>query len=74
MKVYARFKDNFQAADLLEMGSLSSKNKDFRCLLCVIGVFTKCWFELNLQKKICKTVLNAFIEIVSESNRKPNKL
>ena len=56
------------------MGSLSSKNKDFRCLLCVIEVFTKCWFGLNLRKKTFKTVLNAFIEIVNESNRKPNKL
>ena len=26
MKVYARFKDNILAADLAEMGSLSSKN------------------------------------------------
>ena len=27
-KVYARFKDNTWAADLAEMGSLSSKNKN----------------------------------------------
>ena len=56
------------------MGSLSSKNKNFRCLLCVIEVFSKYWFGLSLRKKIRKTVLNAFIEIVNESNRKPNKL
>ena len=29
--------------------------------------------ELNLEKK-GKTVLNAFIETVNDSNRKPNKL
>ena len=48
--VYTRFKDNIGAADLVEMGSLSSKIKKV------------------------KTVLNAFIEIVSESSHKPNKL
>ena len=40
-KVYARFKDNIWAADLAEMGSLSSMNKNFKYLLCVIDVFTK---------------------------------
>ena len=29
-KVYAKFKDNIQAADLAEMGSLSSKNKNVK--------------------------------------------
>ena len=29
-KVYARFKDNIWAADLAEMGSLSSKNKNVK--------------------------------------------
>ena len=53
------------------MGSLSSKNKNVRYLLCVIDVFTKyAW----VNPKIGKTVLNAFIEIVNESHRKPNKL
>ena len=40
-KVYARYKDNIWAADLAEMGSLSSKNKNVQYLLCVIDVFTK---------------------------------
>ena len=40
-KVYARFKDNIWAADLAEMGSLSSKNKNVKYLLCVICVFIK---------------------------------
>ena len=31
-KVYARFKDNIWAADLAEMGSLSSKNKNVKYL------------------------------------------
>ena len=40
-KVYARFKDNIWAADLAEMGSLSSKNKNVKYSLCVIDIFTK---------------------------------
>ena len=40
-KVYARFKDNIQAADLAEMESLSSKNKNVKYLPCVTDFFTK---------------------------------
>ena len=40
-KVYQRFKDNIWAADLAEMGSLPSKNKNVQYLLCVIDFFTK---------------------------------
>ena len=73
-KVYARFKDNIWAADLAEMGSFSSKNKNVKYLLCVIHVFTKYAWVKPLRDKKSKTVLNGFIEIVNESNRKPNKL
>ena len=69
------FKDNIWAVDLAEMGSLSSKNRNFKYLLCVIDVFTKsAWIKPFRDKKKSKTVLNAVINIVSESNRKPNKL
>ena len=40
-KVYARFKDNIWAADLADMESLSSKNKNVKYLLCFIDVLTK---------------------------------
>ena len=40
-KVHARFKNNMWAADLAEMGSSASKNKNVKYLLCVIDVFTK---------------------------------
>ena len=39
-KVYLRFKDNIWAADLTEMGSLSSKNCRVKYLLRMIDVFT----------------------------------
>ena len=74
MKSLAIFKDNILAADLAEMGSLSSKNKNIGYLLFVIDIFTKCARVKPLKDKKDKTVLNAFIEILNESNRKPNKL
>ena len=73
-KVYVRFKYNIWAADLSEKGSLSSKNKNVKHLLCIMDVFNKYAWAKPLKDKNGKTVLNAFIEIVNESNCKPNKL
>ena len=56
------------------MKSLSSKNKNVKYLLSVIDVFTKFLWIKHLKDKKGKTVLNGFIEIINESNCKPNKL
>ena len=56
------------------MGSLSSKNKNVKYVLSVIYVFAKYAWVKSLEDKKGKTVLNAFVEIVNESNCKPNKL
>ena len=66
--------DNIWAADLIEMGSVSFKNKNVKYLLCITDVFTKYARFKPLKDKKGKTILNAFIEIVNESNRKPIKL
>ena len=51
-KVYVRFKYNIWAADLAEMGSLSSKNRNIKYLLCVIDAFTKyAWIKSLKVKK-----------------------
>ena len=43
-------------------------------MLCEVNVFTKyAWVKTSKDKK-GKIFLNAFIEIVNEPNRKPNKL
>ena len=55
------------------MESLSSKNKKVKYPLCLIDVFRKYAWVKSLKDKKCKTVLNAFIKIVNEPNRKPNK-
>ena len=69
-KVNAKFKHNIWAADLAEMASFSSKNKNVKYLFCVIDFS---WVK-PLKDKKRKRVLNAFIEIVNESSSKPNKL
>ena len=51
------------------MGWFSSKNKNVKYLLCVINVFTKYAWVNPVKDKKGKTVFNAFIEIVNESNR-----
>ena len=56
------------------MESFSSENKNVKHLLCVIDVFTKYAWVKPLKNKKGKTALNAFIEIASEPNCKPNKL
>ena len=73
-KVFARFKDNVWAANLAEMGPFSSMNKNVKHSLSAIDVFTKYAWVKSLKDEKGKIVLNAFIEIVNESNRKPNKL
>ena len=57
--------------DLAEMESLSSKNKNVKYLSCVIDVFTKYAWVKHLKDKKDKTVLNAFIETLNNSNCKP---
>ena len=57
---------------LSEIESLFSKNWNVKYLLCVIDVFTKHARVNPLKDKKGKTVLNAFIEIINESNSKLN--
>ena len=54
------------------MGSLPSKCVKY--LSCVIDAFTKYAWIKPFEDKKRETVLIAFIEIVNESNSKPNKL
>ena len=67
---YATFKYNICATDLAEMGSLASKNLKVKYLLCFIDVFSKSGW---VKHKKGRTVLNVFIELVNESNCKPDK-
>ena len=73
-KLYARFKDNIWAADLLEMGSFSSFNHGIKYLLCAIDLYTKYTLVKPLNDKKAKTARHVFIDILNESKHKPNKL
>ena len=73
-KVYVKFEDNFWAADLAEIESLLSKNENVQYLLSITDTFIKYAWVKPLKDKKHKSVLNAFIRIVNESNRTPNKL
>ena len=55
-------------------GIISSKNRNVKYLLCAIDVFTKHASVKPLKDKKGKTVLSVFLEIVSKSNHKRNKL
>ena len=63
-----RFKDNVWASDLAELGSLSCKNSDFKCLLYVADVFTRYACAKALKDNKAKTLLHAFIEEVNNLN------
>ena len=72
-KVHARF-GYIWAVNLIEIGLLSSKNKNVKNLLCVTYLFTKYARVKPLNGNKSKTVPNPFIKIVNKSNYKPNKL
>ena len=61
-KVYSQFKDNIWGVDLVDMQSLSRKNKGIKYLLCAIDLYSK------------KGIANAFNKIIKQSNRKPHKI
>ena len=62
-KVYPIFKDNMWAADLADMRSLSSKNKNVKYFLCVLDVFTKYAWVKPLKDKKRRTVVNLILLI-----------
>ena len=73
-KVYSRFKDNIWGADLADIQLISKFNKGFRFLLCVIDIFTKYAWVVPSKEKKGVSIVNAFQEILKESNRRPNKI
>ena len=56
------------------MQSLSRKNKGIKYLLCVIDLYSKYAFVIPLKDKKGISTVNAFNEIIKQSNRKPNKI
>ena len=73
-KVYSQFKDNIWGVDLADMQSLSKKNKGIKYLLCAIDLFSKYAFVVPLKDKKGTSITNALNKVITQSNRKPNKI
>ena len=56
------------------MQSLSRYSKGFKYLLCVIDLFSKYTWVVPIEDKKGTSIINAFKKIVSEGQRKPNKI
>ena len=73
-KVYSSFKDNIWGVDLADMQSLSKYNRGIKYLLRVIDLFSKYAWVVPIKDKKGTSIVNAFKKILSDSNRKPNKI
>ena len=73
-KVYSSFKDNIWGVDLADMQSLSKYNKGIKFLLCAIDLFSKYVSIIPIKDKKGTSIVNAFKKILSDSNRKRNKI
>ena len=56
------------------MQLISTFNKGFRFLLCVIDLFSKYAWVVPLKDKKGVSIADAFQKILDDSNRKPNKI
>ena len=61
-------------SSLADMQSLSRKNKGIKYLLCAIDLYSKYAFVIPLKDKKGISIVNAFNNIIKQSNRKPNKI
>ena len=73
-KAYYSLRDNIWGVDLVDMQLLNKFNEGFRFLLCVIDIFSKYAWVIPLKDKKGISIVNAFKQILKESNRKPNKI
>ena len=72
--MYSSFKDNIWGVDLADMQSLSKFNKGFKYLLRAIDLFSKYAWVISIKDKKGTSIVNAFKKIISEGQRKPNKI
>ena len=73
-KVYSSFRDNIWGVDLADMQSLSKYNKGIKYLLCAIDLFSKYAWVIPIKDKKGTCIVNALKKILSDSNKKPNKI
>ena len=73
-KVYSSFRDNIWGIDLADMQSRSKYNKGIKHLLCAINFFSKYAWVVPIKDKKGTSIVNVFKKILSDSDRKPNKI
>ena len=73
-KAQSTFIDNIWVADLADMQLISKFIKGIHFLLCVINIYRKYAWVPPLKYKKDITIINAFLKIFKESNRKPKKI
>ena len=73
-KMYSSFRDNIWGVDLADMQSLSKYNKGIKYLLCAIDLFSKYAWVIPIKDKKGTCIVNALKKILSDSNKKPNKI
>ena len=72
--VYSGFKDNILGSGLADMQLISTFDKGFRFLLCVIDIFSKYAWIIRLEDKKGVSIVNGFQKVLNKSGRKPNKI
>ena len=73
-RVYFSIKDNTWGADLADMQLINKFNKGYKCLLCIINIFSKYTWVVPLKNKGGVTTINPFQKILDDLKRKPNKI
>ena len=73
-KVYSSFKDNIWGVDLADMQSFSKFKKGFKYFLCTIDLFSTYAWVIPIKDKKGTSIVNVFKKIISEGQRKPNKI
>ena len=73
-EVYLYFRDNVWGVGLADMQSLSKYDKGIKYLLCAINLFSKYAWVIPIKGKRGVSIVNAFKKILSDSNRKSNKI
>ena len=72
--VYSSFRDNIWGVHLADMQLLSKYNKGIKYLLHAIDFFSKYAWVVPIKDKKGTSIVDAFKKILSNSNRKPNKI
>ena len=66
--------NEIRSIDLLDMSDYGISNKGYRYILVVIDNFSKLGWCIPLKIKYARTIKDEFLNIITTSKRKPNKI